>query len=246
MITSIDRRTSVIRSARVMQMEGMFDVPPQQSAHLHWDVHLPLDERPWQIGMIVGPSGSGKSTIASSLWPVEYAQRYEFDPARSILDSFPAMPIKDIIELLNSVGFSSPPAWVRPFDVLSTGEQFRVLVARAIADAVHRAGGADEAEDRFPRPLELVVLDEFTSVVDRTVAQVGSCAIARTVRARPNIQLVVASCHYDIEEWLQPDWTYSPATSEFEWRSVGTRPKSNSVSSAFITPLGHCSDIITI
>ena len=75
---------------------------------------------------------------------------------------------KDIVELLSSIGFSSPPAWLRPFPVLSTGQQFRALLARLLAEA---AG-------------ELVVCDEFTSVVDRTVAQVGSAALARTVRQR--------------------------------------------------------------
>lgn len=266
MKTTIDLTSDVVRTARVMQMEGMFDVTPTNSTHLHWDVDLPLHERSWQIGMIVGPSGSGKSTVARELWPEEYARTYTFDSKRSVLDAFPLMPIREVIELLNSVGFSSPPAWVRPFSVLSTGEQFRVWVAMALAYALHRAGEAVEApqsnnpDERIGPHLlgcladgpchcpgtQLVVLDEFTSVVDRTVARVGSCAIARTVRARPGIQLVVASCHYDIEEWLQPDWVYSPATNEFEWRSFGTRPKLSSASSAFITPLGPYLDTITI
>jgi len=44
---------------------------------------------------------------------------------QSILDGFPpGMPIKEIVELLSSVGFSSPPAWLRPFRVLSTENNF--------------------------------------------------------------------------------------------------------------------------
>lgn len=66
------------------------------------------------------------------------------------------MGIKDIVGLLSSVGFSSPPSWVRPFRVLSTGEQFRVTMARTLAE--------------MP---DLAVVDEFTSVVDRTVARPG-------------------------------------------------------------------------
>src|SRR5439155_19760773 len=51
----------------------------------------------------------------------------------------------------------------------------------------------------------LPIFDEFTSVVDRTVAQIGSAAVAKTIR-RSGKQLVAASCHYDVIEWLQPDW----------------------------------------
>jgi len=68
------------------------------------------------------------------------------------------------------------------------------------------------------------VIDEFTSVVDRTVAQIGCAAIARTIR-RSNRRFVGVSCHVDIIEWLQPDWTYDPAADVFEWRSLRRRPE---------------------
>src|SRR5690606_40329212 len=107
-----------------MQIEGLFDVPPTERAALKWEADLPIEERPWNVGLIVGPSGSGKSTVARKLWPEQISRVYEWDAKRSLLDSFPAeMGIKEIAELLSSVGFSTPPAWVRPFGVLSNGEQ---------------------------------------------------------------------------------------------------------------------------
>jgi hypothetical protein len=81
--------------------------------------------------------------------------------------------------------------------VLSTGEKFRVDVARSIAEMK-----------------DVAVIDEFTSVVDRTVAQVGSAAVAKTVR-KQNKKMIAVSCHYDIVEWLEPDWVYQPHTNEF-------------------------------
>jgi GNAT superfamily N-acetyltransferase len=95
---------------------------------------------------------------------------------------------------------------VRPFQVLSNGEQFRVMLARLLAE--------------LPK---LAVIDEFTSVVDRTVAQVGSAALAKTVRRREQ-KLVAVTCHDDVESWLQPDWVYRPAEQRFAWRSVQRRP----------------------
>lgn len=70
----------------------------------------------------------------------------------------------------------------------------------------------------------LVVIDEFTSVVDRQVAKVASHAIQKTVR-RTNRQLIAVTCHYDVTDWLQPDWVYDVAASTFAWRSVQPHPR---------------------
>jgi len=61
--------SSTIRpSARVLQLRGIFDVPPAAESRVEWDVNLPLEERPWSVGLIVGPSGAGKSTVARELF----------------------------------------------------------------------------------------------------------------------------------------------------------------------------------
>ncbi len=198
------------RTPRVAQVEGLFDIPPCERTNLEWDVSLPLDQKPWNIGLIVGPSGSGKSTVARELFADQLRAQEGMPPwpeGQSILDGFPAqMPIKDVVALLSSVGFSSPPAWLRPFRVLSTGEQFRVELARLLAFAP-----------------EIAVMDEYTSVVDRTVAQIGSAALAKTVRQRGQ-KFIAVTCHEDVEAWLQPDWTYRPATNCFQWRFLQRRP----------------------
>src|SRR5438105_2131764 len=203
----------VVDSPRVQQVRGIFDLPAEAASSLEWDAELPLAERPWNLGLIVGPSGCGKSTIARHLFAEALARQAplaEWPADRSILDAFPpGMPIKEIVELLSSVGFSSPPAWLRPFGVLSTGQQFRVTLARLLAAA---------------EPGQPVVVDEFTSTVDRTVAQVGSAALARAVRRR-NQQFVAVTCHEDVEVWLQPDWVYRPAENHFQWRCLRQRPR---------------------
>jgi hypothetical protein len=200
-------------SPRVLQVRGLFDLPEAKTSVLEWDVALPLDEQPWHIGLIVGPSGCGKSTITRRLWPWVTEGPANWPVDASLLDAFPAsLSIKLITEILSSVGFSSPPAWLRPFAVLSTGQQFRVTLARLIAEAL-----------ATPTPERPIVCDEFTSVVDRTVAQIGSAAIARTVRAR-KLRFVAATCHEDVERWLDPDWVYRPAENAFAWRWLQRRP----------------------
>ena len=205
---SIVRQCDIQRTPRVMQTEGLFDVPEKAKEIREWEVNLPLAEKEWNIGLIVGPSGCGKSVIISELFESDLIKGFNWPKDQSVIDAFPAeMGIKDITELLSSVGFSSPPSWLKPYRVLSNGEKFRVFMARVLAE---RRG--------------LAVVDEFTSVVDRTVAQVGSTAIAKTIRKRGQ-KFIAATCHYDILDWLQPDWVYSPVDNSFEWRFLQQRPE---------------------
>lgn len=207
----IRREVPIKRSGRVIQVEGMFDVPPTQVSKVEIDPQPVIEQvvngdREWNIGLIVGPSGCGKSTIARHLWPDDMVEDVEWPTDRSIIDAFPAaVSVKDVVNLLTAVGFSSPPAWLRPYHVLSTGEQFRVTVARAVAER------------------SFAVMDEFTSVVDRQVAQVGSHAIQKAVRKRDQ-RLVAVTCHFDVIDWLQPDWVFRPDSVDFEWRRLQHHP----------------------
>lgn len=203
--------TPIIETARVLQVRGIFDMKEEQTSTTEWDVDLPINQKKWNIGLIVGPSGCGKSTIAKHFWPNQISFTPSWPSNECAIDAFPDMPIKDITEILNSVGFSSPPAWLRPYHVLSTGQKFRVSLARMIAEA-----DANPSSDP-------IVFDEYTSVVDRTVAKIGSAAMAKTIRKR-GLQFIAITCHEDVEEWLQPDWVYRPAERTFAWRSVQRRP----------------------
>ena len=179
------------------------------------DADLPIDEpdaEPWQIGLVVGPSGSGKSSIGARIW------------GKNALwgnDAWPRdKPIVDVIApditggwqivtgALSSVGLGDVPAWLRPYHVLSTGEKFRAMLARLVCEAPACA-----------------VVDEFTSVVDRQIAKVGASAFAKTWR-RTGGQVVLLSCHYDIIDWLTPDWIFDTGGGGFRWtRGCLQRPR---------------------
>jgi GNAT superfamily N-acetyltransferase len=208
-----------------MQLESLFDLAPTQQSQVTLEVKLELPDD-WNLGLIVGPSGAGKTRIAEALFPAQIVRGFDWPKTKSILDGFPpALSIKDVTQLLSSVGFSSPPSWLRPFQVLSNGEQFRVTIARALAEAASSpsppSGERTRVRGRGRNSLApiggegrgegvpITVIDEFTSVVDRTVAKVGSAAIAKTVRRRRQ-RLIALSCHYDVVPWLAPDWIYQP------------------------------------
>jgi GNAT superfamily N-acetyltransferase len=203
----------VYDSFRVQQVAGLFDVPIVQRASASFAVDVPAVEEDWQIGLIVGPSGSGKSTVARAAFSQSVYAMPPWAAEAAVIDGFGSLPIRSIVGLLTAVGFSSPPAWIKPYAVLSGGEQFRCDLARALATAL-----ADRCDDS-QRPL--VVFDEFTSVVDRQVAQIGSAAVAKAVRGDlAAVRFVAVSCHYDVAEWLEPDWVVDMATRTLERRRL--------------------------
>ena len=144
---------------------------------------LPLDE-PWQIGIIVGRSGTGKTSIAKDQFPEEYIKGFEY-AHESILDDFPAdLKVSDITAALCNVGFASPPDWTKSYDHLSQGEKMRV--DSAIALCLNK---------------DLIVFDEFISVVDREIAKVTAFAISKSIR-KTNKKFIAVTCHYDIIDWM--------------------------------------------
>ena len=236
----------VFDSFRVQQVGGMFDVPLAQRAKEQFKVDLPewlledggrgkAEGGNWQIGLIVGPSGSGKTTVARAIFGEHMYRPRGWPPDRAVIDGFGQRPIKDITHLLTAVGFSSPPSWIKPYRVLSNGEQFRCDLARALAaespgSRVERRTPPDSRSSTPDSQLStlnprLVLFDEFTSVVDRNVARVVSAAIAKGIRGgRIGCRFVAVTCHYDIAEWLAPDWVIDMATGSFQRRSLRRPP----------------------
>lgn len=145
-------------------------------------------ESEYNIGLIIGASGSGKTTLAKKIFG-ENCFKNLLDLNKSIIDQFPnEISYNDRQAILNGVGLSSIPCWIKPSYTLSNGQRSRAEMA------LHMA-----SKNNF------TVIDEFTSVVDRTVAKVMANCIAKYSR-KINNKIVLCSCHYDVTEWLNPDW----------------------------------------
>lgn len=203
---TIDHRCDDFNSYRAARVKSLFNV--ESGANFTLAADIDLESAPWQIGVIVGPSGSGKTSMGRALWGSEaiYAPSWPVD--MPVIDAItPDGSFDDVTAALSSVGLGSVPTWLRPYPVLSNGEQFRANLARLIAEAPGRA-----------------VLDEFSSVVDRQIAQIGAGAFAKAWR-RTGGQAVLLSCHYDILDWVQPDWVFDTATGQFSRGLLRRRPR---------------------
>lgn len=193
---SIDKKNKVDKTFRVSKIMADFDVDPKHSnEHFEGDFYLP---EKWNVGIIVGKSGTGKTTIAKDMFGEELISGFEYSH-KSVIDDMPKnKSVEDISKAFYSVGFGSVPSWLKPYAVLSNGEKMRVDIARSILEK------------------DFIVFDEFTSVVDREVAKVASMAISKAIR-KQNKKFIAVTCHYDVIDYLEPDWIFNTDAMTFSF-----------------------------
>jgi len=195
------------RSARVLSSTVHIDDAVQASAAaFDFDFKgkssfevFPIDEMDlpsqWCLGAIIGPSGTGKSTLLQDgsfgqiLEPIQDMSKTPLE----VLSHAPAY--------LQGVGLKRD-CWARPIEQLSGGERHQVLVAHAAALLSKEPVGQGDGQ----RPHGLCI-DEFTSHLDRNVAQQVSVGLKRLLEGVSG-RMVVAGLHPDVLEWLAPDWVY--------------------------------------
>lgn len=192
-------------SYRAARVHSLFNC--DSGAEFSISADLPIEDPSWRIGLIVGPSGSGKTSLGRQAFGELTDLAAGWPEDQPIVEAIaPEGDFNVVVAALSAVGLGSVPSWLRPFHVLSTGERFRAGLARLLCDAPAR-----------------VVVDEWTSVIDRQIAKIGSLAFAKAWR-RTSGQAILLSCHYDIIEWLKPDWIFDTATGHFTGRCLQRRP----------------------
>ncbi len=194
----IVKQSNVGKTYRTEMVRGSFDLKDEKITE-HFTGNIAIEGRPWRIGLICGGSGTGKTTIARDVFGQDAFTAYDYG-GQAVIDEMPGdASFSDVTKVFTAVGFATVPSWLKPYGVLSNGEKMRVDLARMLLE--HKA---------------LSVVDEFTSVVDRRVAQTASAAMAKAIRRNSGgYKYVFLSCHKDIVEWLQPDWIYDTDEQNF-------------------------------
>lgn len=212
MKVEVHNKVSDFNSYRAARVKSLFNAESGCNFDLEIDnVDLSGD---WNIGVVVGPSGSGKTSIGRQIFGENKIYDYTqgWSPDKPIIDDIaPNGDFNEVTAALANVGLGSVPSWLRPFRVLSNGEQFRAGLAKIVCE----------------KPDEIVI-DEFTSVIDRQIARIGSQAFQKAWRrGNPKGKVVLLTPHYDILDWIQPDWVIDTKTKTFVRGLLRQRPKIN-------------------
>ena len=199
----VDLKSTASNSFMAVRAAQSMDIDIEKKLHHHLEIDCDI-ETDFNVGIIVGNSGSGKTTLAKQMFGTEcFESRLSYE--LPIIDQFPdAMSYDDRANILNSIGLSQVVCWIRPVATLSNGQRFRAEAALKIA---------------YAKDSEIVAIDEWTSVVDRTVAKAMSYALQKAAR-RHNKKFVLCSCHYDVIEWLEPDWIVDCNKQEYTNRRL--------------------------
>lgn len=205
MKVEVNNNCTDFNSYRAARVKSLFNA--ESGANFSLSAELPIDDLDWKIGIIVGPSGSGKTSMGKLILGSGKIYEPEWKSDQPIVDEIAPMgSFDDVTNALAGVGLGDVPSWLRPYAVLSNGQKFRADLARVLCE----------------KP-PAVVIDEFTSVVDRQIAKFGALAFQKSWR-RTGGQCVLLSCHYDILDWVEPDWIFDTATGIFSGRGL-RRPK---------------------
>ncbi|MFN7301465.1 MAG: hypothetical protein ACK5U7_08355 [Bacteroidota bacterium] len=193
---NILKKTELKKSFKTQSVLDMFSMD-DSNLNQNFTGSIDIEGKDWNIGLIVGRSGTGKTTIAKECFGDDIVVNLQYGE-NAIIDEMPKnCNVQKITNMFSAVGFASPPSWLKPYHVLSNGEKMRVDLAKSLL----------EEKQRF-------AFDEFTSVVDRTVAQTTCLAISKSIK-RENKQFIAITCHHDVKEWLEPDWVYDTDLNQF-------------------------------
>jgi ABC-type multidrug transport system ATPase subunit len=179
-------KSDVSKTFRCQKAADSLDIDVEKKSIHKFKVEADLTTD-FNIGVVVGASGSGKTTFIQHIFGKDCFIEL-LDEEKPIIDQFPEKySYEDCASMLSGIGLTSVPCWIRPVKTLSNGQKARAYAALAMS-----------------KDADVILIDEWTSVVDRTVAKVMSYCLQKHAR-KHNKKIIVCSCHYDVIEWLNPD-----------------------------------------
>ncbi len=146
---SISHKSKVNRSKGTAAVQRAFGISPDDIQH-HVVERLSLTIVPGQIVMLIGPSGSGKTSVLRAIKnakqgaqgrrsAISVPRNFKVGDFARILSRRPlidAIGVKDVasaLQLMGTVSLSDAFVYLKRFDQLSAGQQYRALLAKLIS-----------------------------------------------------------------------------------------------------------------
>jgi hypothetical protein len=177
---------------RARELIRIFGLREERIRHQRLRHRCRIRVRPGDIIYLTGANGAGKSVLLNAMYEqAPPSDRLRLDDIalpgdRPVIDCIDK-PLFASADLLTHAGISDIFSMLQAPAILSTGQQHRYRMARAMT-----------------HPATFIFADEYTSSMDR-IAAAGAAFRLRKLSHNSGKVFILASCHEDILKDLQPD-----------------------------------------
>ena len=196
---TITYTTQVRRTLATHAIQQAFDISPTNIRTSAIE-GLTCEIAPRSIVLVEGPSGSGKTTLLESILSQDFPNTvkvegdidlpegfrpFAFHPIRSrksLVELFGDTEIRHALFFLGHAGLSEPFLYLKRFDELSKGQQYRALVAQMLA-----SDSNVWVADEFCSNLDEITANLVADNVQRIARKYGLTLIAATSNPQPFI-----------------------------------------------------------
>ena len=226
---TIEYSSSVRRTYQTHAVQQAFDISPD---HVLTTVikGLSVTVEPGSIVLVLGPSGSGKTSLLQLLsdrtgrldtltegkvnLPHNFkAETFrDFRSRKPLIDALGERDVRSTLYLLSLAGLSEPTLYLKRFQELSRGQQYRAMLSRLISSKCN-----------------VWLADEFCANLDPATAKIVADNVQRIAR-RLGVTVVAAAPHCDnFLHSLRPDlvvllgssWEHSTIRGEEYLNEIG-------------------------
>jgi ABC-type ATPase with predicted acetyltransferase domain len=210
---TICHRSHVKRSKHTAAVQRAFGISPEEINHDIVD-NISFSIAPGQVGMIVGPSGSGKTSLLRVLRTLGHRQKEHdiaaprdvrlgtFEPIRSQKALIEALGVSDVskaLRLMGMVSLSDAFVYLKRYDELSAGQQYRAMLARLIS-----SNSNVWLADEFCTNLDPIAANSVAARLGELAREFKAVLIVAT----PQPELVARSLKPDVVIRLTTAWDH--------------------------------------
>ncbi|MGC4036050.1 MAG: GNAT family N-acetyltransferase [Chitinophagaceae bacterium] len=224
---SISYNSKIRRTQKTQAIHNAFSISPT-------DIESPIikklsvEIKPGEIVFIIGSSGSGKTTLINFLSGLLSKQKNvqingnytfpsncnaeifrEIKSSKALVEVFGKFTVDFSLQLMGTVGLSDAYVYLKRYEELSKGQQFRAQLAQALLSRCN-----------------ILIIDEFCSNLDPVTSNVIAHRL-RHLAKRLGITLVAAAAHCEnFIHSLQPDKVLRLSTA-WDYEIIGGREFAN-------------------